>query len=267
MAVMDINLKDKVVVITGGSKGIGLAVAGAMANEGARVVVGARQTTPELEQLIDSNGVAYVAVDLSTPDGAELLIDAAVRAHGGVDVLVNNVGASEWAPSALEFTDDQWQRIFDITFFSAVRAVRAAVPAMSGRPGASIVTVSSLNARLPATTIAPYSAAKAALTNVGTALSEELAPQGIRVNTISPGPVRTPLWMAPGGFAHLMAEGAGTTAEDFMDTVLPQAMSISTGRVSEAHEVADLVMFLASERAANITGADYVIDGGMLKTA
>jgi NAD(P)-dependent dehydrogenase (short-subunit alcohol dehydrogenase family) len=183
---------------------------------------------------------------------------------GGIDVLVNNVGASEPAPSVLAFTDETWQRIFDVTFFSAVRVTRAAVPHM--RDGSSIVNIGSLNARLPMGMIAPYSAAKAALTNFGTALSEELAP-AIRVNTVSPGPVRTPMWTAPDGFAEMFAAQLSTTVDDVMDRVLPETMSITAGRVGEPAEVADLVAFLASERAAYITGADHVIDGGMYKTA
>jgi NAD(P)-dependent dehydrogenase (short-subunit alcohol dehydrogenase family) len=257
---MDLNLKDKVAVITGGSKGIGLAIAELFIEEGARVVVGSRTFAPALGSL----GAQSVAVDLSTASGPAALVDAAVEQHGGIDVLVNNVAHTEPAPTIAEFTDEQWQRIFDVTFFAAVRTTRAALPAMRGRDGASIVNVSSLNARLPAGMIAPYSAAKAALTNLGTALSEELAP-AIRVNTVSPGPVRTPLWTAPDGFASVMAPGM--PADQVMDEVLPKAMAITTGRVSEPGEVAALVAYLASPLAANITGADYVIDGGMFKTA
>lgn len=262
---MELNYNDKVAVITGGSKGIGLAIAAAFADEGARVVVGSRNTSDELETLRAKHDVTNVRVDLATETGAATLIAAAEETHGGIDVLVNNVGASEPATGALAFTDEQWNRIFDVTFFSAVRATRSAVPAMLGREGASIVNISSLNTRLPAGMIAPYSAAKAALTNLSKALSEELAPRGIRVNTISPGPVRTPLWTAPGGFAHHIADEAGTTAQDVMDRLLPETMAITTGRVSEPDEIADLVLFLASNRAGNITGADYILDGGMFK--
>lgn len=176
------------------------------------------------------------------------------------------MGASEPGTSIIDFTDEQWQRIFDITLFSAVRTVRAAVPAMLSRGNACIVNIGSLNAKLPAGMIAPYSAAKAALANLGKALSEELAPKGIRVNTVSPGPVRTPLWTAPGGFANLFAAQAGTTAAEAVEKVIPEAMSITTGRFSEPGEVADLVTYLVSAAARNITGSDFVIDGGMHKT-
>jgi NAD(P)-dependent dehydrogenase (short-subunit alcohol dehydrogenase family) len=258
---MDLNLKDKVAVITGGSRGIGLAVAELLVEEGARVVVGSRTLSPELAAL----DALPVAVDLGTAGGAEALVDAAVRRHGGIDVLVNNVAHTEPAGTIAEFSDEQWRRIVDLTLFAAVRTTRAALPAMRGRDGASIVNIGSLTARVPAGMIAPYSAAKAALANLGTALSEELAP-AIRVNTVSPGPVRTPLWTAPGGFASVMGP-PGMTGDQVMDEVLPSAMAITTGRVSEPREVAALVAYLASPLAANITGADFVIDGGMNKAA
>ncbi len=111
-----------------------------------------------------------------------------------------------------------------------------------------------------------YSAAKAALSNLTKALSEEFAPRGVRVNAIAPGPVRTPFWTAPGGFAESVAAGAGTTAQKAIDEVVPRQMGISTGRITEPGEVADLAAFLASPLAGNITGAEFVIDGGQIKT-
>ncbi len=254
---MELNLKGKTALVTGGTKGIGLAIAQTLAAEGMSVVAGARSPA-------DIDGVTVVPVDLSTSDGPAALVEAAMTLFSGIDVMVNNVGVSEPGASVLAFTDDAWQRVFDATFFSAVRTIRAAVPHM--RDGGSIVNISSLNARLPAGMIAPYSAAKAALTNLGTMLSEELAPR-IRVNTVSPGPVRTPMWTGEHGFAHVFAAQLGTTADEVMDRVLPETMSITAGRVGEPQEVADLVAFLASDRAAWITGADYVVDGGMDKTA
>jgi NAD(P)-dependent dehydrogenase (short-subunit alcohol dehydrogenase family) len=264
---MDLNLANKTALVTGGSKGIGLAVATALAKEGARVAVGARGTTPELKELMHEYDVEHFAVDLAEPRGPERLVTAVSAAYGSLDLLVNNVGASEPAESSLEFTDEQWQRLFELNFFGVVRTVRAAAPLLAAGREPAVVNIASLNARLPQGMIAPYSAAKAALVNFGKALSEELAPQGVRVNSVSPGPVRTPLWTDPGGFAHILGAQAGISAEQVMDEMLPESMAISLGRVAEPEEIADLVLFLCSPRSSYITGADYVISGGMLKSA
>jgi NAD(P)-dependent dehydrogenase (short-subunit alcohol dehydrogenase family) len=264
---MDLNLKDKTAVVTGASRGIGLAIAAELAAEGTRVTAGARTDSAELARLREKYDVHFVAADLATPAGPVELIDEAVSTYGGIDVLVNNVALSEAAGSVIDFTDEQWQRIFDATLFSAVRTVRASVPHMKGRSGPTIINISSLNAKLASGVLAPYSAAKAALTNFTKALAEDLGPQGIRVNAVSPGPVRTPMWTGPGGFAHLFADQAGTTVDDVMDRLLPESMAITSGRVTEPEEIAALVLFLASERSANIIGADYIIDGGMYKSA
>ncbi len=263
---MDLNLANKTALVTGGSKGIGLAVATALAAEGARVAVGARGTTPELKELMNEYDVEHFAVDLAEPRGPERLVAAVSASYGSLDLLVNNVGASEPAGSSLEFTDEQWQGLFEINFFGVVRTVRAAAPLLAADGDGAVVNVASLNARLPQGMIAPYSAAKAALVNFGKAVSEELATQGVRVNSVLPGPVRTPLWTDPGGFAHLFAEQAGISVEEVMDRMLPESMNISLGRVAEPEEIADLVLYLCSPRSSYVTGADYVIGGGMLKS-
>ncbi|MEV6839656.1 oxidoreductase [Streptomyces sp. NPDC051133] len=263
---MDLQLKDKVAVVTGASKGIGLAIADAFAREGAHVVAGSRSSTPELDGLRELYGVTAVPVDLATADGPEALVRAAVDRHGRIDVLVNNVGSATPRPSFLDVDDAEWQRIFDMTLFSAVRTSRAALPHLLGAGGGSLVNITSINARLPFPMVVDYSAAKAALTSLTKSLSEEFAPRGVRVNAIAPGPVRTPFWTAPGGFAEATAAQAGTTAQEAIDVVVPQSMGISTGRVTEAHEVADLALFLASPLAGNITGAEFTIDGGQVKT-
>lgn len=128
------------------------------------------------------------------------------------------------------------------------------------------MNISSINASLPDPAVAHYSAAKAALSNLNKSLAIELAPHKIRVNAVSPGPVRTPFWTAPDGFAEMVASAAGDTPDRVIGEIVPKELGILTGRFSEAHEVAALAMFLASDVAANITGADYVVDGGAIKT-
>ncbi len=263
---MDLRLKDKVAVVTGASKGIGLAIAEALGREGARVVAGSRTTTPELEALRARYDVAVVPVDLALADGAGRLIGAAANRFGKVDILVNNLGATSPRSGFLEVDDAEWKRVFELTFFSAVRTSRAALPYLLANGSGAIVNISSINARLPFPSVVDYSAAKAALSNLSKCLSEEFASRGVRVNAIAPGPVRTPFWTAPGGFAESVAAAAGTTAKAAMDEVVPRQMGISTGRVTEPTEVADLAVFLASPAAGNITGAEFVIDGGQIKT-
>ncbi|MGL4176360.1 MAG: SDR family NAD(P)-dependent oxidoreductase [Dermatophilaceae bacterium] len=263
---MDLELNGKVAVVTGAGKGIGLAIATALAGEGAHVVAGTRTATPELTALAERHGTEVVLADLATANGPSDLVAQAVRRHGRIDVLVNNVGAATPRGGFLEVDDAGWQSVLDVILLSAVRTTRAALPTMLAVGSGAVVNISSINARLPFPMVVDYSAAKAAMTNLTAALSEEFAPRGIRVNTISPGPVRTPFWTAPGGFAEAMTAGSGDSAAAVLDEVLPQAMGISSGRVTEAHEVADLALFLASARAANITGADVVIDGGQVKT-
>lgn len=263
---MDLRLKDKVAVVTGASKGIGLAVADAFAREGVHVVAGSRSLTPELEALQENHGVTAVPVDLSTADGPDTLVRHTVDRYGRVDILVNNLGSATSRPSFLDIDDAEWQRIFNLTLFSAVRTSRAALPHLLDAAGASIINISSINARLPFPMVVDYSAAKAGLASLTKSLSEEFAPRGVRVNAIAPGPVRTPFWTDPGGFADATAAQAGTTAQEAIDVVVPRSMGISTGRVTEAHEVADLALFLASPLAGNITGAEFTIDGGQVKT-
>jgi NAD(P)-dependent dehydrogenase (short-subunit alcohol dehydrogenase family) len=260
---VDLQLAGKAAVVTGASKGIGLAITRALAAEGASVVAGALTGSPDLDELADGGAVHPVLVDLSAPDGPQRLVDAAVQQLGGIDVLVNNVGAVRpRLDGFLAVTDDEWQWTLTINFLAAVRTMRAAVPHLRDRPGASIVTISSVNAYLPDPGVIDYCAAKGALANLCKSLSKELGP-AIRVNTISPGPVRTDLWLGRGGVAATVGGASGT---DPGDVVRQQEAAAATGRFTDPGEIADLVTFLASERAANITGSDVRIDGGLVTT-
>jgi len=260
---MRLGLDGRRAVVTGASRGIGLAVTRALADEGVRVIAGARTGTPELRALTDGGSVREVLVDLSRPDGPAELV-AAAEEEGGLDVLVNNVGAVQVRTGGfLDVPDEAWLDTFQLTFMAAVRATRAAVPLMLRGGGGRIVSVASVNAFLPDPAVIDYSAAKAALANFSKALSKELGPQGIRVNTVSPGPVSTGLWLGRGGVAEAVAAAGGGSAAD---VAAGQAGLAVTGRFTEPAEVADLVLLLASDRAGNVTGADFVIDGGLVTT-
>ncbi|GIF68491.1 3-oxoacyl-ACP reductase [Asanoa ishikariensis] len=261
---MDLQLSGKVAVVTGASRGIGLAVTRALAAEGVRVTAGARQPTDELTQLASTYQVHPVTVDLGTPDGPARLVDEAVAAFGGLDIVVNNVGAARpRVDGFLSVTDEDWLSTLTINFLAAVRTTRAALPHLYARGGGSIVTISSVNATLPDPLVIDYSAAKGALANFCKALSKEAGPRGVRVNTVSPGPVATALWLGGDGVAATVATATGSTPE----AVAKEAASGSvTGRFTRPDEVADLVLVLASERAGNTAGADFVIDGGLITT-
>jgi NAD(P)-dependent dehydrogenase (short-subunit alcohol dehydrogenase family) len=258
---MDLELDGKVAVVTGASKGIGLAVVHALAAEGCEVVAGARRAGP----LAGLEGVTVREVDLSRPGGPESLVEAAVERHGRVDVLVNNVGGVQLRVDGfLATTDADFEASMQLNFFSALRATRAAVKAMLPAGGGAIVDVASVNAFFhPDGLVIDYGAAKAALLNVAKALSQELGPRGIRINSVSPGPVETDLWLGERGVAATVGKVAGITPEVVREQA---ATGIATGRFSTPEEVAALVVVLASSRTANVTGSNYVIDGGLVKT-
>ncbi|MGW1814275.1 SDR family NAD(P)-dependent oxidoreductase [Streptomyces sp. NPDC002125] len=259
---MDLNLTSRTAVVTGAGRGIGLATVRTLASEGVRVIGSARTITPELKE----TGALTVSADLGTADGVAALMAEAHREFGAIDLLVNNVGGGDDVEPVgfLDTDDTQWTSTFDINLLSAVRATRAALPGLIERRG-SIVNVSSVNSRLPAAGPVAYSAAKAALTALGKSLAEEFGPQGVRVNTVSPGVVRTAIWEDPDGFGGKVAAAAGAEHAAFLEQI-PQAFGITTGRITEPREVAALIAFLLSDVAGNITGADFVIDGGTVKS-
>lgn len=259
---MELALAGRTAVVTGASKGIGLAITRTLAAEGATVVAGSLTGSPELDELATRADVRSVVADLSTPDGPAALIEAATEGGAGLDVLVNNVGAVRPRLNGfLEVTDADWDWTLTINFLAAVRTMRAAIPHLAGRPGANIVTISSVNAFLPDPGVIDYSAAKGALSNLCKSLSKELGPD-IRVNTISPGPVRTDLWLGDSGVAATVAHDDVSPDE----VVRRQEAAAPSGRFTHPEEIADLVAFLCSGRAGNITGSDFVIDGGLVTT-
>jgi NAD(P)-dependent dehydrogenase (short-subunit alcohol dehydrogenase family) len=258
---MDLNLTDKVAVVTGANRGIGLAVTRALLAEGAYVVAGSR-TTDNLDGL---DRVTAVGVDLVAADGPALLIQRAIEAHGRVDVLVNNVGAVRIRTEGfLGTSDEEFQWALDMDFFTTLRATRAALGPMLEQGSGSIVNVASINAFFqPDGATVDYGVAKAAVVNLSTSLAQEFGPRGVRVNCVSPGQVSTDLWLGEHGVAETIGKATGVDADTIREAA---AGAIASGRFTTPEEVAALVTMLASDRVANVTGANYVIDGGLVKT-
>ena len=258
---MDLGLSGRTAVVTGGSKGIGLAVVAGLAASGARVITGARTSSAELKDLTSDGSVHAMEVDLASPEGPARL---AAAADGQIDILVNNVGGAPARTGGfLSITDEDWLTTLNLNLLAAVRTTRAVVPAMVAAGHGAIITICSVNARLPDPAVLDYSVAEAGLASFCKALSKELGPHGIRVNTVSPGPVATDLWLGAGGVAQTISHATGAPAQDVERQAASQMI---TGRFTRPAEVADVVLFLASDRAGNVTGADYVIDGGLLTT-
>ncbi|CAG6397804.1 SDR family oxidoreductase [Streptomyces cocklensis] len=261
----DLGLAGQSAVVTGAGRGIGLAVTEALLAAGARVVAGTRSRSEALDDLVAKGAeLTVVEVDLATPDGPGTLVAAAADLHGGLDVLVNNVGAVRpRVDGFLATTDADWEWTFTANLMAAVRTTRSALPHLIATGDGRIVTVSSVNARLPDPLVIDYSAAKAALSNFCKALSKQVGPQGVRVNCVSPGPVETPLWKGADGVAATVGAGLGLDPAAVAASAAAEAV---TGRFTLPSEVADLVVFLAGTRSGNVTGADFLIDGGMTDT-
>jgi NAD(P)-dependent dehydrogenase (short-subunit alcohol dehydrogenase family) len=258
---MDLELTDKVAVVTGANKGIGLAITKAMVAEGAHVVAGSLTT----ENLDGIEGVTAVQMDLLSQDGAAALVRKAIDAHGRLDVLVNNVGGVRIRVDGfLSTSDEEFDWALRMNFFTGLRATRAALGPMLEQGSGSIVNVASVNAFFqPDGATVDYGVAKAAVVNLSKSLSQEFGPRGIRVNCVSPGQVSTDLWLGEHGVAATFANATGVDAETIRASA---TAAIATGRFTTPQEVATLVTMLASDRTANVTGVNYVIDGGLVKT-
>ena len=258
---MDLQLTDKVAVVTGANKGIGLAITKALVAEGANIVAGSLST----ENLDGLDRVTAVAVNLLAEDGPALLVQKAIDEYGRLDVLVNNVGAVRIRVDGfLGTSDEEFEWALQMDFFTCLRATRAALGPMLEQGSGSIVNVASVNSFFqPDAATIDYGVAKAAVVNLSKSLAQEFGPQGIRVNCVSPGQVSTDLWLGEHGVAATIGNATGVDADTVRETAVA---SIATGRFTTPEEVATLITMLVSERLANVTGVNYVIDGGLIKT-
>lgn len=260
---MDLQLAGKTALVTGASKGIGLEVVRVLQQEGVTVVTASRTVTRELAA---TQAVALTG-DLSDPDVPARIVADAFGVTGALDILVNNVGGGDGTPveaGFLDFTDELWSSTFDLNVFAAVRATRAALPALLSSRGA-VVNVSSDSARRPHTAPMPYSAAKAALNAVTKALSEEFGPQGVRCNTVSPSSTRTALWEGEQSFGADLASVMNMTQRQLIEAMPAQA-GMLTGRLIEPREIATAIAYLVSPLASSVHGANWVVDAGVDKS-
>jgi 3-oxoacyl-[acyl-carrier protein] reductase len=252
---MDLGLADKVAIVTGSSRGLGLASARALVAEGCKVCLCARGEERLAEAAVEVEAVARkpgmvltVQADVSTPAGVERLIDRTSETFGGLDILVNNVGRAG-GTDLLDTSDAEWQAAIDETLFPAIRASRLAVPLMRQRGGGVIVLIASIWGRESGGRMT-YNAVKAAEISLGKALAQQLAPLNIRVNSVAPGSI-----LFPGGSWHKRQQADPEGIAQFISRELP------FGRFGRADEVGAVVAFLASARASWVSGACITVDG------
>lgn len=261
---MDLGLKDKVAAVTGGSVGIGLAIAHGLAAEGVHLALCARNAkrVAQVAQAISAEyGVRAIAVptDVSASDDIRHYVDAIAGEFGGVDILINNAGTGS-EETILNAPDERWQYYWDLHVMAAVRLARALAPMMRERGGGAILNNASICATQPLGYEPIYNVTKAALVMFSKCLANELIPFNIRVNTINPGLVMTPDWQKT---AKLLTEGKDTTWEAYLEQIAKDNAPI--GRFASPEEIANLAVFLCSPRASYCVGATYYIDGGWLK--
>jgi NAD(P)-dependent dehydrogenase (short-subunit alcohol dehydrogenase family) len=261
---MDLGLKDKVAVITGGSSGIGLAIARGLAAEGVHVALCARneeRTAQVARSISDEYGVRAISVqaDISRAADVDNVAATIEREFGGVDLLINNAGTGS-EETILNAPDERWQYYWELHVMAPVRLSRALAPSMQRRGGGVILHNASICATQPLGYEPIYNVTKAALVMFSKCLANELIPFNIRVNTVNPGLVMTPDWQKT---AKLLTEGKDITWEEYLDQIARDNAPIA--RFASPEEIANLFVFLCSPRASYCVGSTYYIDGGWLR--
>jgi 3-oxoacyl-[acyl-carrier protein] reductase len=255
---MDLGLAGRCAVVTGASRGIGLATARAFCAEGARVLMVARhEENLEAAARGLSNG-DWLAIDVTQPDAAQLVAACAREQLGGLDILVNNAGTSAARP-ADELTDEEWQEQWDLHVMAPMRLMREAAAAMAETGWGRIVNVTSSSGKRPSLTNIAYSVTKAAQLSLSRAFADLYASKSVLVNAVAPGPVETPLWLEEGGLADQAAQAQGISRDEALEKARAK---IPLGRFGKEDEIAAVIAFLCSEQASNVTGAAWSVDGG-----
>jgi 3-oxoacyl-[acyl-carrier protein] reductase len=257
IASMDLGLDGKVCVVTGASRGIGLEVGRTLCAEGARVLFVGRDADA-LAQAAEDCGAEYLAGDVTDPEVDERIVATCAEQMGGIDVLVNNAGTS-FARSLDDLTDEDWQAQWELHVMAPMRLMRSAAPRMAQRGGGRIVNVCSSAGKRPSLTNAAYSVTKAAQLSLSRVFADSYASANVLVNAVAPGPVSSPLWTGPGGLAEQIGELQGISRDE---ALRQQGDKVALGRFAEPREIADVVAFLCSARASDVTGAAWSVDGG-----
>lgn len=257
---MDLELKDKVGIVTAAGSGIGLVTTHRLVDEG-MLVVGADIDVAELEGM---DGVTAVQADMAIANCGERVVDAAVQAYGRVDALVNGVGTLFDRPGGYTTVSDaDWERTIALNLLSAIRCARAAVPRMIAGGGGSIVNIASAAAREPSTRAPDYAVTKAGMIALTKVLSTEFGGKGIRVNAVSPGPTRTVAWE---NWMKAKGEEAGISFDEAAREFIVNTKRMALPQVGDPGAVAAVIAFLLSAASKQVTGSDYRVDGGAVQS-
>jgi 3-oxoacyl-[acyl-carrier protein] reductase len=252
---MDLGIAGRVCVVTGGSRGIGRATARLLADEGARVLMVAR----EQAEPVGGESAAHAA-DVTDPAAADAIVAACEERFGPVDVLVNAAGTSFVRPLE-ELTDEDWDGQWKLHVMACRWLMQAVVPGMAERGWGRVVNVGSSSGKRPSLTNAAYTVTKAAQLSLSRVYADSYASQGVLVNAVAPGPVATGLWTAEGGLADQHARAKGVSRDEALDQ---QRAKIPLGRFGTDEEIANVIAFLCSERASDVAGAAWSVDGGIV---